>query len=739
MALSKSKALVLAFTITALNSPTTAKSVEPLKSDYRTFVSSDIVRVPLVIENKDKDRCAALKAEDFRVTEDGEEKSVVDLAPSRLPTLHVLLIDTSESMVAEGRLTGTLRAANGYLNWLFSSNQSVRSSFAQDSAMVATFDDDLILRAPITPLNRPEARAKLIHSLDQVTSGFFTSLTDSLETLIRYLRSQPLRVVIILFSDGADINGSQFHAQVLKTVNTTNNLTIFPIGLSLDARAKSSAFGSPSEHFDFLSDLAEISGGRFFNLWGLKRKSEATIEGRLKNRLDLIQARLDKEYFLSYQTSDLELPVKTSERNVKIDTPSHPCKISGYKPVRFISAPSQSEQFENSLPDPNSAEPGSAEAKVRLLDIIRDSGPLWGEKESRVDSEWRTVLFDVPVISSKLKVRVDHLPAESPEDWLFYAVDRFRQGLGPFLNGKTILAEREDWVSKIYATRSFYEEWLRERMRPDIEADLKNRLPASTPAETINKLVKLRLDAPRKEDLARYMGVWFGDISSRALQFKLEVKMANTVLATPPDQIHEEMRQVVRVYELWPLLLKHLGRPTQVRVRAPLALFYDSKRDLFGFYRIVLPRFNIQYAGRNREAVTVFDPLSSKPFGFLLVNWIMQISYHAGQGGGILQIQDPKLRQAIRDEVYMHWKAESLEHHPILNPQNNEPILDNSRVHMVLAKSDSQEPTTIVLDANMTLVHEDPWLTCLSISTPTPGTNLSALLKATELPACPQE
>jgi len=660
---------------------------KPLNLGVEEQVSSEAVVLPLVIDPKKEkfagecaDLARGLGRDDLVVFEGGEEVPVLQLTRQRLPTHHLLLLDTSESTEVNDRLIPMLEAARAYVTWLLPQDGQPAEEFANDLMSIAGFDDDLILYASPTALRAAGSRDALLEAIDKVSTGFYTTLSESLEVAIQNLQTLPERPVIILISDGADVNGSAYHDSVIKQVNGAQNLTVFPIGLGLSGMDRASATAIPGEHKAFLAQLARASGGEFFD--------RGKKGGNLVKAFDRIRLRLLRELSLSYVARPFGLGANDAKNALDADTvvrdiviePRNPrmmvnCVVSGFKPVRYVI---RSESPPASAKGPLAGDPKEEKRPSNTLglsvqDIQRDADPLWyydrraGQYLPSLDRK-----FPQPETKTvELRFPESIAPGDAA-DVLHDLLSASRMGqplpARRTMNGRKFLRYQEALARKIYGHLPTYESWARKRMAQDVEREILSRLPPDTEIDPqqLNHVVNARVDSPRPEDLVRLLSAWRGDIQARDLVLALEMREANLLLETPADTRSDVLNEIDRVQIRWSMLSTWFAPPQLVRVVAMLVPSYDADRDGFGFYRVVLPRFKVtRHAGPDTVEAMGIVPVF--PYALQLVRFLLGLP--AAPSGGMAPLDPDKASAlaAITEALHTGWRVRHIDHHPIAN------------------------------------------------------------------------
>ena len=593
--------------------------------------------------------CGALQLEDIsRVTEDGEPVELVELKRRYRPVIHALLLDTSKSMREAGKIERAKAAAKAYIEWLTPEEKM------NQEVGIYTFDNDLLQRAPLTPIDQAGAKEKLTEAIEEISPSTKTALLDSLYQLILHLGSYAERTVIVLLSDGADNMSSLNRVALKNMVAAFNNLSVFPVGLKLSTH---DAQGNLLGHKEFLGELAQNSGGVFFDLQDL---------GKLKSTFEEIRNRIQGEGTLVYKAKRFGQGPKDRKnmegqagifRQVRVKSTQRKCTLN-YRRMRYVkddtsgtaSSGEASYQAEGSSSS-STTEPDGVE--LRVNDTLLDSGDLYFAGKKGQNLQLRTVLANQrKFLLRNVEIFVPPLPEEkaprhqSPEDilhdWLLGGVDVMyaptpgEKNLGEHAaNGKTLFeVQRRMSVAFPELFPSYFTQTEAKRKRA-IRRELMHNFPSDFPPDRLEELIELRLQQPSPQDVQKYLLAWLGDISAQELAFALERKEINGLLSVSEENFDRATEIVEIVRQRWEEFRSWFGPPQRIRTLVLLTLAYDPAREIFGFYRVVFPR--------PREGGLPLDLVPERPRGIEFVQDLLA---------------DPEARAKLRRQ----WKVESVAH-----------------------------------------------------------------------------
>jgi VWFA-related protein len=636
------------------------------------------IHVPVFIEPTRKNRaetCAALPASEIVVREDGVPADVTALDETLDETLHAILIDTSVSM--RPRIDRAKSAAQSYVDGLD----------PEAKVLVASFDDNLILRTPPTT-----DRGRVADAIQALELGNNTALWDSLRYLIRYLEPYPGHKVVILLSDGEDSASirNRAYEEIVALAAATPNLTLFPIGVDLDSRA---TFEGPDRRV-MLGELARATGGSFYEVQRISSLSEAfaRIERRLAGKsfvtyipVPFGEGPKDDAENKTYRWRQVEIAVK----------PRNPCRVIPLAPPlrlegTLATAPEPLEVTEvpeahwaatslETCIDPGSNRvtgglevhggPGDGEAPATTIELwsLTPSRALLG-KVSDITGE-RSALYDAVLYerSGQLRLRlngkasfgertfaIDVPPLDelrgtvlNPEDVIIRLLDRPRCAvasaadaagdLGPrWVHGQTFLEMRAAVGLALFRFYPDYQAWATGRLvqdaAPEIEALLAHlRRAGTSPAdlERARRSLEARAESPAIDQPQRYLAEWLGDVPATELAARVETRAARILIedraagAPIPDVAR-------RVVDHWNELRAWLPPPTRVRVLTPLLPAYDAERDVIGFYRVLLPAPRVGWPP--------VEQVPDAPYGLLTLRWLVEQGGMAEYLGGDVRL-----------------------------------------------------------------------------------------------------
>ncbi len=608
---------------------------EPARVVYRERALVQRVHWPVALLPLTARGCDGLSPTDIRVLDGGREARVTKVERSRLPTLHGLLIDTSASM--HERLEEVQAAALRYLRVLPE----------QDRALLAAFDDDLVLLAG----RQADAGARA-GAIVRLRAGTATALWEALESFAAYLASQPGRKVLVLLSDGCNtverVPGA--FERALQTVSQAEQLTVFAIGLALPQTCPKTG----EDPRQGLRRLAERTGGRVF---------EATRADELRGPFEQILDQLRHEGYVVFEPpAPDDNPEGEVAREVSLIRASAvPCALrSAGAPLRYV-RPRASENMDlvaagalrerawsASWPRAWRAAGGGGVGlrlegewwRGELVDLLLDAGSLydleawftWGQVRLHADRPARFGARPVEILAPPLARVVGEirdvgtalqavLERGRVPDWPSLSGTQpaaWEPGGAPvLLSGSGFLALREELARQLF-THPDYRAWVFEHARKEAEEQFQRLVAESTETLTeeerrqFRAVVLAQAARPSAETVARRLGGWLGDVPAREAFDALERALVHRAFAE--GSLSAAARHAL---EVWPRLRRVFGPPARVRVVALLVPAYDPVAEEIGFYRIVLPR--------PRPGRWPLDTVRASPRALETAAWLLQI------------------------------------------------------------------------------------------------------------------
>jgi Ca-activated chloride channel family protein len=229
-------------------------------------------------------RVLNLKRDDFRIFDDGVQQEIVTFESGEIPLTAAILLDCSLSMKGD-RIAAALHGAEVFLEGMHS----------LDRAMIMLFSDRLLRQTEFT-----EDRERLDRALADVTAAGGTSINDHLFMALSRLETEQGRRVIVLFSDGSDVQSVLPMAEVLQKARRSQAL-IYWIYLREPGKSDIPSYTTPwrdveanREEFRTLKETVIESGGRIEEAESIEALDEAFAG---------ILSELREQYVIGYYPS----------------------------------------------------------------------------------------------------------------------------------------------------------------------------------------------------------------------------------------------------------------------------------------------------------------------------------------------------------------------------------------------------------------------------------------------------
>ncbi len=244
------------------------------QSEGRIRVTTSLTLVEATVKDKRGQVLGELKADDFRVYEDGAEQKIAHFSRDEIPLAVAMVLDLSGSIEP---FLGPLR---------YASMSSLKALKKEDQVALFTFTNDVERRVGLTHDKRAVS-----DEFESLSAGGATNINDAVYQAAQYLAQQApaARRVIILVSDNkatdrGSVSASEVTRAVLEAdaaVYSTKVPGRNPVNLSL-------SFGGGLVDVE---KLAQETGGEMFDV-----QKEGSMYVTLKKVID----RLKTRYTLGY-------------------------------------------------------------------------------------------------------------------------------------------------------------------------------------------------------------------------------------------------------------------------------------------------------------------------------------------------------------------------------------------------------------------------------------------------------
>ena len=254
-------------------------------------IDVDLQQLFVTVESSGR-RQEGLTREDFTILEDGVPQKIATFEGGDIPFSAVLLLDASASMSGD-----LLRTA------LDGARSFVQSMNRLDEAKVVLFSDQIRAETPFTSVP-----SILTLGLGDVRAGGGTALNDALYVGLKRLERRLGRKVLILLSDGVDVE-SVLPMEQVRAIARRNQAVLYWLWLRREGEttddpstggplyfsAWRDAEGHSTERAQLRAAVLE-SGGRIEPLDGIEQ---------LRGKLDALLHELRDQYVLGYSSTNL--------------------------------------------------------------------------------------------------------------------------------------------------------------------------------------------------------------------------------------------------------------------------------------------------------------------------------------------------------------------------------------------------------------------------------------------------
>ena len=189
-----------------------------IHAQAKIAVSTKLVLLPVKVTDAEGKFVAGLKAEDFRVYEDGQLVKPTIFEEGDVPVTVGLVVDHSRSMGS--KLMGVVAAVSSFAH----------SSNSHDEMFVVDFNDNVSIELMKGKAFSSDAK-ELGEALTAVSARGRTALYDAVSEGLHHLRYGHMeKKALVIISDGGDNASHLKYAQVLKQARETQAL-IYSIAL----------------------------------------------------------------------------------------------------------------------------------------------------------------------------------------------------------------------------------------------------------------------------------------------------------------------------------------------------------------------------------------------------------------------------------------------------------------------------------------------------------------------------
>jgi Ca-activated chloride channel family protein len=272
-------AFALAFAQVAIEPRT--KASERIRPNLR--VDSNLVLVPVSVVDQRDHPVTGLEQGNFRVFDDGVERTITTFAMEDEPVALGLVFDHSGSVA-------NIRRNEAETTRLF-----LKTSNPEDEYLLVTFASRPELAVPLT-----EGKEDVQYRILTTKWGGTTALYDGVILGLSGLKTSKLRrKALLVVSDGGE-NNSRYNRRELERIVEESDVLIYTIG-----------FASNQADFALLKWMAELSGGR-----AIAAHAEGMPDIAAKVALEL-----RNRYVLGFSAAGIQRDGKVHSLRVELVTP----------------------------------------------------------------------------------------------------------------------------------------------------------------------------------------------------------------------------------------------------------------------------------------------------------------------------------------------------------------------------------------------------------------------------------
>jgi VWFA-related protein len=288
--------------------PEKPKKIENMPN-YSISVQVPLVNLDVLVTTKDGQTIPGLKADNFKILEDGSPQKIATFNQSEAPITAVLLVEfasTNYDFMVEA-----LNASYAFANTLKKEDWVAVISYDMKPQILADFTQDK--RAVYAALNQLR-----IPGFSE--TNLFDAVFDTLDRIDRIEGKK----YIILVTTGVDTFSKLTLDQILKKIKSTKDVTIYPISVGFAAREYCEVHHCrtrgmiPVGNMDYLqadnemNTFARLTGGRAYF---------PRFQGELPGLFGEIGADIRNQYSITYHPTNTKLDGTYRKLKVELQAP----------------------------------------------------------------------------------------------------------------------------------------------------------------------------------------------------------------------------------------------------------------------------------------------------------------------------------------------------------------------------------------------------------------------------------
>ncbi|MGH9644470.1 MAG: VWA domain-containing protein [Terriglobales bacterium] len=302
--------------------PEKPKKIENMP-DYSIKVEVPLVNLDVLVTTKNGQTIPGLRAENFKIFEDGQPQKITSFNQTKAPMTAVLLVEFASSPLFQYLqqyyyMYDALNAAYTFASGLEKNDYVAVVSYDMKPHILVDFTQDKrAVQGALNTLRIPGFSER----------NLFDATFDTLDRMDRIEGKK----YIILVSSGADTFSKLTLDQILKKIKSTRDTTIYAVSIGWYYREMVDAHGGASgerevgwlQNDNQLSTFAKLTGGRAYF---------PRFEGELPGIFQEISADIRNQYTISYHPTNAKLDGTYRKLKVELQAPDGgPLKVRDQK------------------------------------------------------------------------------------------------------------------------------------------------------------------------------------------------------------------------------------------------------------------------------------------------------------------------------------------------------------------------------------------------------------------------
>ena len=304
--------------------PEKPKKIENMP-DYSIKVDVPLVSLDVLVTTRDGQTIPGLKAENFKIMEDGAPQKIASFHPTEAPITAVLLIEFASSPIFQELrqyyyMYDALNAAYTFAGTLKKDDYVAVVSYDMKPTILVDFTQDRrAVQGALNMLRIPGFSER----------NLFDALFDTMDRIDRIQGKK----YIILVSSGADTFSKLNLDQMLKKIKATKDITIYPISIGWYYRERVDVASMGNDPFgrsvgwlqndNQLNTFARLTGGKAYF---------PRFEGELPGIFQEISADIRNQYTIAYHPTNIKLDGTYRKLKVELQAPDGgPLKVRDQK------------------------------------------------------------------------------------------------------------------------------------------------------------------------------------------------------------------------------------------------------------------------------------------------------------------------------------------------------------------------------------------------------------------------